>query len=302
MKSQFITPVVSVFDRNGRPDPEQNHRLYDHLVKGGVSGMAVLGSTGEFFAMDMPTSKAFIDLASGYASDTFRVFAGASRMDPEESIALANYALDKGASGVMIISPYYVRLSQESIFDYYATIARNVAGKIFLYNFPDRTGYSISPGTVLKLATTFKNIVGLKDTTLDMNHTCDVIKTVKPEVPGFEIFSGFDNNFAHNVLSGGNGCIGALSNFAPDVFASWMSAVDEQDFNRIARHQRIVDRMMDLYGIGDPFIPIVKKALVLRGVIESDACTKPLRLADDTQSAKVRALLDALDLAAVPAL
>ena len=300
MKSQFITPVVSVFDRNGRPDPEQNHRLYDHLVKGGVSGMAVLGSTGEFFSMDMQTSKTFVDIASGYASDSFRVFAGTSRMDPEESIALANYAIDKGASGVMIISPYYVRLSPDAIFDYYATIARNVSGKIYLYNFPDRTGYSISPSTVLKLATEFKNIVGLKDTTFDMNHTCDVIKTVKPELPEFEIFSGFDNNFAHNVLSGGNGCIGALSNLAPEIFASWISAIDAEDFKQVADYQRIVDRMMAIYGIGDPFIPIVKKALVLRGVIGSDACTKPLRLADAVQSEKVRVLMDAVGLAPVP--
>lgn len=302
MKSQFITPVVSVFDRNGRPDPEQNHRLYDHLIANGVSGMAVLGSTGEFFAMDMRMSKTFIDIASGYASESFRVFAGTSRMDPDESIELANYAFDKGASGVMIISPYYVRLTPEAIFDYYAAIARAVPGKIYLYNFPDRTGYSLAPATVLKLATTFKNIVGLKDTLFDMNHTCDLIKTVKSELPEFEIFSGFDNNFAHNVLSGGNGCIGALSNLAPEIFASWIAAVDGQDFEKIAACQRIVDRLMDLYGIGDPFIPVVKKALVMRGIIDSDVCTKPLRPADAAATEKLRALFDAVGLAPVPAL
>lgn len=301
MKSQFITPVVSVFDAKGRPDPEQNQRLYAHLIAGGVSGMAVLGSTGEFFAMDMPTSKAFIDMAAPNASASFRVFAGASRMDPDESIELANHALDKGASGVMIISPYYVRLTPEAIFDYYARIARAVPGKIYLYNFPDRTGYSLAPATVLKLATTFKNIAGLKDTLFDMNHTCDLIKTVKSELPEFEIFSGFDNNFAHNILSGGNGCIGALSNLAPEIFAAWIAAVDAQDFAGIAKSQRIVDRLMDLYGIGDPFIPVVKKALVMRGIIDCDVCTKPLRSADAAATEKLRALFDAVGLAPVPA-
>lgn len=90
MKSQFITPTVSVFDAKGRPDLEQNHRLYDHIARGGVSGMVVLGSTGEFFSMSMETSKRFIDIAAAWKRPAgFRFFAGASRMDPDESVALA---------------------------------------------------------------------------------------------------------------------------------------------------------------------------------------------------------------------
>ncbi|MDR3537650.1 MAG: dihydrodipicolinate synthase family protein [Acetobacteraceae bacterium] len=301
MKSQFISPVVSVFDAKGRLDPEQNHRVYDHLIAAGISGMVILGSTGEFFSLGMQASKDLVDIAVKYTKGRFRVFVGASRMDPEESIELANYAHDKGADGVMIISPYYFRLTDDSVYDYYSTIAAKVAANIFIYNFPDRTGYSVSPAVTLKLASRFKNIVGFKDTTQDMNHTCDLIKTVRQELPYFEIFSGFDNNFAHNILSGGSGCIGGLSNLIPEFFATWSAAVDRGDFAAVAEGQRFVDKMMDLYGIGDPFIPVLKRALVMRGIIDSDACTKPFLGTNEQQVARIRSLLDTMHIARIGA-
>jgi len=293
MKSQFITPTVSVFDAKGRPDLEQNHRVYDHIASGGVSGMVVLGSTGEFFSMSMETSKRFIDIAAAWKRPAgFRFFAGASRMDPDESVALANYATDKGADGVMIISPYYFPLNDDCVCDFYSRVAPRIGCPIFIYNFPDRTGYSVSPAATLKLATKFANITGFKDTIPGINHTCELIRAVHAELPAFEIFSGFDNNFAHNVLSGGSGCIGGLSNAIPEVFARWIAAFARDDLQKVAELQRYVDGMMDLYAIGNPFIPMIKKALVLRGVIDSDACTPPFLSATGAQGARIQALLD----------
>ncbi len=293
MKSQYITPTVSVFDANGRPDLEQNHRLYDHIARGGVSGMVILGSSGEFFAMDMAASRRFIDIAAAWKRPAgFRFFVGTSRMDPGESVELANYALEKGADGVMIISPYYFPLNDDCIYDFYNRIAPRIAGPIFIYNFPDRTGYSVSPALTLKLATAFHNITGFKDTIPGVNHTCELIRTVKAELPEFEIFSGFDNNFAHNVLSGGSGCIGGLSNVIPELFARWIEAFASDDLAAVARMQRTIDRMMDFYAVGDPFIPMLKKGLVLRGVIDSDVCTPPFLRATDAQAAEIRRLLE----------
>jgi 4-hydroxy-tetrahydrodipicolinate synthase len=299
MKSQFITPAVTVFDALGRPDREQNERLYDHLSTGGVSGMAVLGSAGEFFTMSMETSKRVVDIATARRRDGFRLFVGASRMDPAESVELANYAADKGADGVMIISPYYFPLDDDGIHAYYAAIAPKVGCPIFLYNFPDRTGYSISPKLALRLATEFRNITGFKDTIPDTTHTCDLIGTVKAELPHFEVFSGYDNNFAHNVLAGGSGCIGGLSNLIPEVFARWIAAFAAEDVTKIAAEQKFIDRMMAIYSIGSPFFTVIKKGLVLRGVIDDDASSITFPRVDDRQTAEIRALLDAMAIPAV---
>ena len=111
------------------------------------------------------------------------------------------------------------------------------------------------------LAKMHPNIVGMKDTVPGMDHTRELIKVVKSQIPQFEIYSGFDDNFAHNVLSGGNGCIGALSNVVPEICAAWVRAFRENDLAGIARGQQTIDRLMDLYAIRSPFLPVIEGGL-----------------------------------------
>lgn len=290
MKSSYLTPVVTVFDDRGRLDPEQNLRLYD-FIKGYVSGFVVMGSTGEFFSLDMKLSKQLIQLAAEFDRGSMKAYAGASRMDIAESVELANCAVEYGLDGVMIISPYYFRLSDESIYSFYSEIARQTTAKIFIYNFPDRTGYSITPEVCLRLADRYPNIVGLKDTIPDTAHTAQVIHKIKSEIPHFEVYAGYDNNFAHNVLSGGDGCIGGLSNICPEVFQAWMTAFDRNDLESVAMYQRKVDGLMDIYNVNDPFIPTFKKTLQLRGVIDSVYCTRPFNKLQDQQTQEVLNIL-----------
>jgi 4-hydroxy-tetrahydrodipicolinate synthase len=294
MKSQYITPALTLFDARRRPDPEANAKLYEHLRRGGVSGFVVMGSSGEFFSLDMRRCKELIDIAAACNKGGMRVFAGASRMDPEESVELANYAHNRGLDGVMIISPYYFPLNDDCIYSFYSFIAERTPAKIFIYNFPARSGYTVSPSLVLKLAERYPTICGIKDTILDMGHTSELILTVKSRLPEFEVYSGFDNNFAHNILAGGDGCIAALSNVVPEFFAGWIRAFNEGKLECITACQRYVDKLMGLYAINDQFIPVLKKALVLRGVVDDDRCSRPFLEITDEQTARVAALLDEL--------
>ena len=234
-----------------------------------------MGSTGEFFSLDMKTSRQIIQMAAEFPREGIKAYAGTSRMDIDECVELANYADECGLDGVMIISPWYFRLTDEGIYTFYSQIARRTAAKIFIYNFPERTGYSVSPEVCLRLASEFPNIVGLKDTIPDTNHTSQVIRQVKSELPYFEVYAGYDNNFAHNVLAGGDGCIGGLSNICPEIFRDWMQAFNDNNVQQISRYQQKVDGLMDIYAVNDPFIPTFKKALQLRGIIQSDRCTPP---------------------------
>ena len=102
-----------------------------------------------------------------------------------------------------------------------------------------------------------------------------MIRQVKSELPYFEVYAGYDNNFAHVLLAGGNGCIGGLSNICPEIFRDWMQAFNDNDLQQISRYQQKVDGLMDIYAVNDPFIPTFKKALQLRGIIQSDRCTPP---------------------------
>lgn len=94
-----------------------------------------MGSTGEFFSLDMKTSRQIIQMAAEFPREGIKAYAGTSRMDIDECVELANYADECGLDGVMIISPWYFRLTDEGIYTFYSQIARRTAAKIFIYNF-----------------------------------------------------------------------------------------------------------------------------------------------------------------------
>lgn len=290
-KSMFLTPVITAFDSKGNIDIESNKNIWEHLIKGGVDGLVIMGSTGEFFSMTTAQKKQLIDEVLAYVNKKVKVYIGTSCMRAEDTIELSNYALNKGADAVMIIGPYYFSLSDESIEDYYNKVAKEIKGDIFLYNFPDRNGYDLSPEVALRLVRQNKNIIGYKDTVTEMGHTRKLITTILDEFPDFIILSGYDENFAHNVISGGSGCIGGLSNLYPEVFADWVKAINNEDMKETERIQKVVNKMMDLYDIGKPFIPIMKKAMVIRGIKMEDYCTKPFLRATDEQTEKIKKVM-----------
>lgn len=294
-KAHYLTPVVTAFDAEGRLDRQANQAIYDFLIEGGVDGLVVMGSTGEFFAMPDAQKKELIDLAVRHVNGRTKVYIGTACMTVEDTIQLSNYALAAGADGVMVVSPYYFSLSDASVEAYFDYVAEAVQGDIYLYNFPARTVHDLSPQVTLNLLRKHSNIKGFKDTVTEMAHTRQLIQTVSREFPEFIIYSGFDENFAHNMLSGGSGCIGGLSNVYPRLFKQWVDAVNAGDMEQVAVIQQVVDKMMAIYAIGTPFIPVVKKAMMLRGLPLQGHCLKPLLQPDEQQTQAIRILLEEAD-------
>lgn len=295
MKAKWITPVVTAFDKNGQIDHKANKNIYNFLIDSGIDGIVIMGSTGEFFSMSMEQKKELIKLAVEYINDRTKLIVGTGDMSIDETIELSNFAYDNGVDSVMVIGPYYFSLSEESIEYYYDRVAENTKGNIYIYNFPERTGYDVSAELTLRLVRKHKNIVGYKDTVTEMGHTREIIDTVCEEFPEFEVYSGFDENFAHNALSGGAGAIGGLSNFIPEICAEWVKAFNEKDFDKVKEIQKVINKAMRIYDIGKPFIPIVKKAMMLRGVEMEDYCTFPFIQANEEQTNKIKQLIEKLN-------
>ena len=174
---------------------------------------------------------------------------------------------------------------------YFERLSQSIHGNIYIYNFPDRTGYSISANVILKLAQQHENIIGLKDTVSSMDHTRKVISTVKSERKDFEIYSGYDGNFAHNILSGGDGCIGGLANVFPEICTAWTKALRQNDANQIACGQQKVNKMFALYSVGTSFIPIMKEAARLRGIIKNSVCSFPFPSVSEKERQEIMKIL-----------
>lgn len=291
MKAAYLVPAITLFHEDGSLDLDSQARLFDHLIENGMDGILVEGSSSEFFAMPMNQRREMAQFAIQKIDHRVKLIIGTSHMVASEIVDFSNFCLDAGADAVMILPPYYFHFGAEALLQYYDRLAKEIHGPIYIYNFPDNTGYTIPAETVLALARMHPNIVGMKDTISGMDHTRELVKRVKSELPDFEIYSGFDDNFAHNVLAGGNGCIGALSNVVPEVCAAWVRAFRENDLAGIAAGQQSVDRLMDLYAIRSPFLPVIKETAKLRGIAATSAGTFPMPNATVEDDARILELL-----------
>ena len=201
MKAKWITPAVTAMDENGRVDIEANKknlRLSDRKRHG---RHLAAGQHRRVFRHPHGREKKGADPRGARPHrPPCPVYVGTNEMNLEACVELSNFALDAGADGAMVISPYYFNLPDSAILNFYDTLADRVHGPVLLYNFPDRTGYDLRPDLVHTLVSRHKNIVGIKDTVPTMGHTRALIQKVKKEYPDFLVFSGFDEFFGHNVL------------------------------------------------------------------------------------------------------
>ncbi|MGI5990565.1 MAG: dihydrodipicolinate synthase family protein [Lachnospiraceae bacterium] len=291
MNAKYITPSVTIFHEDMSLDLEGQGRLFEHLIGGGVDGILVNGSIGEFFAMPLEQRKQLAKFAVKAVDHRVKLFVGTMDMVYDNIVPFSNEILAEGADAVMIISPYYFWFRDDQLFDYYDGLIGKINGPVYLYNFPDRTGYNLSPSLVLRLADKYPNLRGIKDTISGVDHTRDLVKMVKSKHSNFEVYSGFDDNAAHNVLNGGDGIIGGLSNIIPELCSKWMKALRANDAIGIAEGQRMINRMFDIYSVAPVFIPAIKEAVRLRGVVDSSVCTKPMPVISPEQDEQIRAIL-----------
>jgi 2-dehydro-3-deoxy-D-pentonate aldolase len=293
--ARFYAPAVTAFDADGALDRDGNLAVWDHILGGGVDGIVLMGSTGEFFAMRPQDKRELIDLAVEHVRPRGELIVGTASLRVDETVELSRYALDAGAHAVMVVSPYYFALSDASVEAFFSDVARQVDGDVYLYNFPARTGYDVSPEVTRRLLRRHPNIVGYKDTVSEVGHTRRLITELLPEFPHFRVLAGFDENLHHVVTSGGAGAIGGLANLYPEICAAYAHAVDDGDARVIAAQQRKIDVLMKLYVLGTPFFPLLKEGMVRRGVGLQRHCTPPHLPPTTEQADALAALMAAVE-------
>ena len=144
----------------------------------------------------------------------------------------------------------------------------------------------MSPELILKLRKRYKNIKGCKDTVKNFEHTRKLCSLILPEFPDFEIYSGFDEFFVQNVLSGGCGCIGGLTNICPKLFSEWVKALNENQWTKVAEIQKKVSGLMAMFDISSPFLTGVKRAMKIRGIRSKEYGKAPLVTASEEEDKK----------------
>jgi 4-hydroxy-tetrahydrodipicolinate synthase len=208
----IIPPVATPMKANEDLDLPRFRWFLDHLISNGVHGLFVLGTNSEFYALDEREKQEVIATAVAHVNQRVPVLAGTGAESTREVIRLTKMAEREGADGVSIITPYFILPSQQEIFDHYRRIAESTHLPVLLYNNPTTCGgVKIDVDTLGRLAE-IPNIVGIKDSSGDLQNTAEYIRAVPDR---FSVMTGRDTLIFYGLVAGASGAVPATGNIAP---------------------------------------------------------------------------------------
>lgn len=295
----IIPPLVTLFDREGRIDKDGNRAHIDRLIAGGVHGVFALGSTGETMHLTPEERRTFAALVVRHVDGRVPVLVGCLETSTAQAVAMARHAEELGASGVVVIPPFYWTPGDQAIEAHIGAVAEAVRLPVLIYNFPAVVGRSIPPMLVARLADRYENVLGIKETIDSIGHVHEVLALVKPSKPAFSVFCGFEFHLLNTLLSGGDGCIPAVANFAPEPTVAIYEHVRA---GRLAEAAALVRQRLELAmlyqlpspqgGVASaPFFVIVKEAMALLGQIPHATVRAPAAPLSEAHRARLRELL-----------
>lgn len=270
-----IPPVMTLFTDDGRFDRDAQARLIDRLVVSGVHGLFFLGSAGEMANLSVEQRFEIAEFCLAHTAGRLPTLIGISQPGTNDTIRIGRHAKEHGATGVVAINPYYAALSDEAIYRYFRDTAEAVGLPLMIYNFPGVTKQDLSPELVLRLALDCPLIVGLKDTVDTLSHIRRAIHLIKPQRPDFKVFAGYDEYLFGTLIMGGDGCVPASANFAPQLTCGIYEAFHRGDYAAVVGFQEKLVHIPALYTLEVPFYAVVKEAMRMCGQTLSAAVQPP---------------------------
>ncbi len=287
----IFCPTITILDDEGKIDYELWGKHLDHLADAGLNGVLLFGSIGEFYSVTLEDKKAATDFAIKRVGDRMKVFIGVGDTNYDNVLELTRHAESAGADAVLAVSPYYFGPTDAAAMNYFGGIAEATKLPVILYNFPARTGTDLSPELVAKLAAAHSNICGIKDTVDTISHTRKVIRAARAVNPEFTVFSGFDEYYLVNRVSGGNGVLCGLTNVEPELFAKMHAAYQAGDLACAIECAERVSKLMAVYDVCDLFVSAIKGAVKVKGLPISTKIFEPAVNVTDEQMDEIRNLL-----------
>ena len=287
----IFCPSITITDDEGKIDYDLWGKHLDHLADAGVNGVLLFGSIGEFYSVSLADKEAALEFAVKRVGERMKVFAGVGDTTYANVIEFTKFAEKAGADAVLAVSPYYFGPSPLTAENYFGGIAEATKLPVILYNFPARTGTDLTPELVASLAAKHSNICGIKDTVDTISHTRKVIRAARAVNPDFTVFSGFDEYYLVNRVSGGNGVLCGLTNVEPETFVKMHAAYEEGDFATAVACAERISKLMAVYDVCDLFVSAIKAAVKVKGLPISTKIFEPAVQATEADEAAIAELL-----------
>jgi 4-hydroxy-tetrahydrodipicolinate synthase len=279
-----IVAIVTPFN-NGRVDFEKLRELVEFQIEGGTDAIVPCGTTGESSTLDYDEHMDVIKTVIAQVKGRVPVIAGTGSNATQEAIELSQKAKEAGADGVLLVTPYYNKPTQEGLVRHYAAIANAVAIPQILYNVPGRTGVNMLPETVARIAQ-HKNVVAIKEATGSLQQASEIIALCGDKI---DVFSGDDFITFPMMACGAKGIISVLANIMPKAVGDLTDAFFAGDLEKARQLHLHTLKIGNAMFIESNPIP-VKTALGLMGKC-SDEVRLPLCEMGAGNKAKLTAIM-----------
>lgn len=240
------TALVTPFDSNGDIDYKSFEKFLEFQINNNVDALLVCGTTGEPPTMTQEERIEVIKFAIKIINKRVPVIVGCGTNSTRTSVKNAKLAEQMGADGILVVTPYYNKCTQDGIYEHYKAINDSINIPIIMYNVPGRTGVNIKPETIFKLAN-LKNIVGVKEASGNMSQISAIARNLK-NLDNFTLFSGDDALSLPMLSLGAKGVISVASNIIPNQMHNLVQSYLDGDCKKALEiHNQYVNLMDNLF-------------------------------------------------------
>lgn len=280
--------LVTPFQDNGTVDFVGLQKLVEHQITNGVDYLVVQGTTGEVATLTIEEKQAILDFVIEINNKRVPIVLGVGGNNTEAVAKQISETNTRGIDGILSVSPYYSKPSQEGIYQHYKAIAEVSKLPIILYNVPGRTMSNMLPSTTIRLANDFRNIIGIKEASGSVEQAMEIIQA-KPE--GFLVISGDDALTLPILASGGDGLISVVSNAFPKQTSGLVNASLNGDYELArTKHYELFNIINALFADGNP--GGVKFALSLLTICKNNVRLPLVPINKETEEKLYRLIAD----------
>ncbi len=274
--------IVTPMNQDGSVNYEKFAELIEFQIANGTDAIIVCGTTGEASTLSHEEHLDVVKYCVDVVNKRIPVVAGTGSNCTDTAIYLSKEAESYGVDGLLLVSPYYNKATQNGLYTHFKAVADAVNVPIILYNIPGRTGVNIAPATIMRLCNDCENIVGVKEASGNISQIAKLASLAKGSV---DIYSGNDDQIVPLLSLGGKGVISVLSNIAPQQTHDICAKYFEGDVQGSMQMQLEAIELIDALFCEVNPIP-VKKALNLMGM-EAGTLRLPLTEMEEANAAKL---------------
>ncbi len=280
-----MVAIITPFTSEGRVDEEKYRQLIEFQIENGTDVIVPCGTTGESATLDYQEHDRVIQVCIEQVAKRVPVIAGTGSNSTAEAIALSQHSKEMGADGVLLVSPYYNKPSQEGLYQHYKKIAETVALPQVLYNVPGRTGMNMEAKTTIRLAE-FSNIVAIKEASGNLTQAGEILAAAGDKI---DVLSGDDFLTLPLMACGAKGVISVTANIMPKEVKAMVTAIQQGHWDDARKmHLNMLEIHNAMFIESNP-VP-VKTAASLMGKCAADV-RLPLVSMQQTTLAKLKSVM-----------